>query len=592
MEFQNKAIALDKLTTSAANVRAVGKSKAIERLATDIAHQGLIQPLTVYKDGATYRVDAGQRRLAALRILAARGEWQGPVACRVIPASASTQDREAVSYAENAGQLPMHPLDKMRILARFIRRGMDAAQIAARFGIEEAEVARVLRLQRLALPIRKSLAEGRTSEATALAYAATTDRAAQLAAFERFGPHADATMLRRILTTPKGQTSAPMTEAHRLYAFVEAEYAEAGGPLARDLFGGDNAGKVDGALVRRLAAIKLEGEAKQLAAETGAGWIEVCIERAAYSDHPEWNHATEGDCPVPLGVSVWINRHGVSVHETGLVRLADWHEWEEGARAEVLAASEDDDTPEAFAPDADDDTPEAFAPDADDDTPEADPEAEPRAPSRPMNRAAEDAASVALQQAVAGSFDAALDAVLHVMLNGSTRAALEAHFGTGNVETPDWLADMMQDFGSNVWGLIDAMTPDQKRACFAYHVGDAMRANTDRYAIDRDAPSDAARVMAGRVRLNMHEAWESEARREYLGKMSKFDLVHAVLGLKGDEAKEAMQNDKPSLVEWAHEAHWLPAYFAGMDHEDAAPAPLQIEHRSDAGDVALATAAE
>jgi ParB-like chromosome segregation protein Spo0J len=556
MEYVNKKIDLADLIGSKVNVRGMGRKSGVANLAADIQHQGLIQPLTVFKDGASYCVDAGQRRLAAIQILAERGDWSGPVPCRVIPSATSTEDRSAISFAENAGQLPMHALDRMRVLVKFTRQGMSAEQIAARFGLSEKEVQRVLRLDRLALPIRAALAAGKLSEAKGLAYAETIDRTAQMKAFDRAQTWTSAKDIRASLRNLTGQVSQTMSETDDLFEAVAKEYFAAGGKVTGDLFTLEGEGKVDGALVRSLAEQKLKAAAEAAKQEFGAAWSEISLSHKRPRNTHKWP-ASEGPAPCPTGVFVGFGWNGEVSVFSSLIRDADFEAWEAAQRGIA---------PDEFGEISSGGTQE-------DAGAEDEPASTVRKPSRPMDRATEAALTTALQERLAQSFPAAMDTFLFCALGDvfdTHKNPLEMRLARGELDVPEWLDAMQSAHKGDRWGLIDAMSETQKQQAFAYYIAEAARANTDTHAQDRPEPTEAAVTLGQRIGVNMHEGWEGEAREQYLGKMAKADLAGTVLGLDGADAVKALKSSQADLVTQAVTAHWLPAYFDGLSGEFSA----------------------
>ncbi|WP_299085148.1 ParB/RepB/Spo0J family partition protein [uncultured Ruegeria sp.] len=554
IELKNQAIDLEKLDASNVNVRGVGRGKAIEKLAADIASNGLIQPLTVYKVDAGYGVDAGQRRLAAIRLLAERDQWSGPVPCRVIPKSASETDRRAISFAENDGQLPMHPLDRMRVLAQFGRKGMSGADIAARFGLTEKEVAQTLRLERLALPIRKALAEDEISIGEAVAYAETTDRSAQLAHFERYG-YANPAQIKAAMRKAAGHSRAPMTEGAKLVRFVGLDaYTEAGGKITGDLFTAEGERKVDGALIRSMAESKMQERRDALMAETGADWVEYSLDGRPRVDCYEWE--TPEDAPVPVGFTLEIDWRGELSEKGPLVRVDDYDAWEAAERG----GADDETGDESEVEDS-----------AGTQEPEIDPETLPKAPSRAMNEDCGNALTHALQCQLAMDYDAAFDLMLVTLLNNAASKmhtdAILPRMGYVDVHPilEDELAKLPKDW-TDAWAVIAGMEPEAKKQLFAAVVSGLARAGANDYQNHPKPEPKAEAVRVGqRVGVNMHDQWDAEDRQAYLNRMSKADLCKHVLQLDEAETASAMNESKGDLVARAMKARWVPHYFQGLD---------------------------
>jgi ParB family transcriptional regulator, chromosome partitioning protein len=100
-------IPLNKLTAWEGNVRKTQNKAGIDELAASIRAHGLQQNLVVRKDGKTFAVLAGGRRLKALQRLAKAGDIESTyeVPCRITEAA----DAAEISLAENVMREDMHP---------------------------------------------------------------------------------------------------------------------------------------------------------------------------------------------------------------------------------------------------------------------------------------------------------------------------------------------------------------------------------------------------------------------------------------------------------------------------------------------------
>lgn len=119
-------ISVINLVSSPRNVRKV--RAGIEQLAASIRADGLLQNLTVTaRPDGKFEVVAGERRRSALRQLIKERHLPKDTAvpCEVRDAS----DATALSYAENAQRIAMHPADAIRA---FAREGHDEAAITSR----------------------------------------------------------------------------------------------------------------------------------------------------------------------------------------------------------------------------------------------------------------------------------------------------------------------------------------------------------------------------------------------------------------------------------------------------------------------------
>src|SRR5690349_3777660 len=110
MHITNIPFAKLKPGSDAVNARRHGREDGIDRLAARILAQGLLVPLIVRKNGSGYEVVAGNRRRMAIGKLVDAGKWTTDVPCEV--RKLSDKEALAVSLAENAERLQMHPVDE------------------------------------------------------------------------------------------------------------------------------------------------------------------------------------------------------------------------------------------------------------------------------------------------------------------------------------------------------------------------------------------------------------------------------------------------------------------------------------------------
>ena len=277
-------IGLDKLCRDPANVRPGAGD--VGELAASIAAHGVIQPLTVRpevkvdkqgKDRPTgrYLVVAGGRRLRALLKLAGdrRLPKDADVPCVVRPGG-TERDAAEVSLAENVERLPMNAADEHAAFAKLADAGMSSADIAARFGIGRRRVEQRLALGRIAPDLLDELRKGAMSAGAAQALTLTANHERQRDVWRqcRGGWNAEA-QARRLLT------GAAMSLDDPLMRFVGRDaYGRAGGTVRVDLFSEREDGEgfaEDAALVRRLAAERLDAEAEKVRA---GGWAFVLHE--------------------------------------------------------------------------------------------------------------------------------------------------------------------------------------------------------------------------------------------------------------------------------------------------------------------------
>lgn len=254
---------LSQLRLSPLNQRRV-KPSAIKSMADDIDAHGLLQNLVAYEEDGLLWVFAGGRRYRGLKVLVKRKRVRNS---DTFPVEVRTKE-EAIelSFAENFQREDMHPADSIRSFAALRDIGMDAEEIAARFGQAVSFVYKMLRLSALAPALIDLIAKDELTLEAARALTLTDDHDQQVKICKAANGQAHA--IRRMLTTEKIATN------HGAFLFVGQDAYEAkGGTITPDLFSQGDAGYADSPeLVQELAEEKLEAIADEYRA---IGWHEV-----------------------------------------------------------------------------------------------------------------------------------------------------------------------------------------------------------------------------------------------------------------------------------------------------------------------------
>jgi ParB family chromosome partitioning protein len=254
---------LSQLRLSPLNQRRV-KPSAIESMADDIDAHGLLQNLVAYEEDGLLWVFAGGRRYRGLKVLVKRKRVRNSDS---FPVEVRTKE-EAIelSFAENFQREDMHPADSIRSFAALRDTGMDAEDIAARFGQAVTFVYKMLRLSALAPALIDLIAKDQLKLEAARALTLTDDHDSQIKVCK--AANGQAHTIRRMLTTEKIATT------HGAFLFVGQEAYEAkGGTITPDLFSQGDAGYADQPeLVQELAEEKLDAIADEYRA---IGWHEV-----------------------------------------------------------------------------------------------------------------------------------------------------------------------------------------------------------------------------------------------------------------------------------------------------------------------------
>ena len=273
-----ETIALNKLVPSPNNVRKRSDAVADAQLKADIAARGLLQNLLVRKaKRGLYEVEAGGRRLAALKALADEGAVAKnlDVVCLVLEGDEG-QIREA-GLAENFQRLAMNPADEAQAFAAIIGTGVSVEDVANRFGVTARFVEGRLRLSSLAPCVFAALAEGSITLDVAKAYGATSDIVRQEQVFEELKDsyyQANADTVRRMMTN-----SAVRGDDPRALLVGRTAYEAAGGRIERELFDDDATESwLDVSLLESLADKLMASAAADHCAEQGLAWVKPTLD--------------------------------------------------------------------------------------------------------------------------------------------------------------------------------------------------------------------------------------------------------------------------------------------------------------------------
>ena len=266
---QPQLIAVSKLEKSPLNARRTVCKTGIEELKASILAHGLMQNLVVTdaSDGK-FHVIAGGRRLEAIRSLQFESKLplDFAVPCQIV------NDKSALemSLAENVVRLAMHPADQLEVFADLINKGHTAAEVAARFGIEESLVHKRMKLARVAPELFQLYRNDELTLECLMAFAVTDDHGRQLQVYESLPEWSKnrPNEIRDALTEKMIEASS------KLVRFVGLEtYTAAGGRSRTDLFGEETYLEQPD-ILHKLAEQKLDGIRSELEAE-GWDWIEI-----------------------------------------------------------------------------------------------------------------------------------------------------------------------------------------------------------------------------------------------------------------------------------------------------------------------------
>jgi ParB family chromosome partitioning protein len=149
-------------------------SNALNELTASIKASGVIQPVIVRRQGASYQLVAGERRWRAAR-------QAGLVRIPAIVREVTDAESLELALVENLLREDLNPMEEAeafdKLLARF---AWTQEELAQRIGKERSSIANALRLRHLPLPIQDDLRAGRLTMGHARALLALAMPAEQL----------------------------------------------------------------------------------------------------------------------------------------------------------------------------------------------------------------------------------------------------------------------------------------------------------------------------------------------------------------------------------------------------------------------------
>lgn len=190
-----KEIPIGQLKISRSNMRHGGKAPDVSDILPSIRENGVQQSMLVRREGKSYGVIAGRRRLFALRIVAKETGEKLKAPCGILEEGDNSAAIEA-SIIENIARLPATEMEQYEAFGRLKKSGRSVEDIAAYFGVTEIKVKRILALSELIPEIRDLYANEkiRVSTIRALTLATPEQQTAWLVLFndeEQYAPHGD-----------------------------------------------------------------------------------------------------------------------------------------------------------------------------------------------------------------------------------------------------------------------------------------------------------------------------------------------------------------------------------------------------------------
>ena len=147
-------IKLDQLHPNPNQPRKFFDPQAIEDLKESLAHQGLINPISVVKNAEGFIIIAGERRFRAAQEL----KWDS-IECRVWPSETTPQDLELLSLVENIQRKDLKPTetaDAFKLLTD-APYNMTQGQVALQTGFSRTTIAQYLMIAGLDPQVKESV---------------------------------------------------------------------------------------------------------------------------------------------------------------------------------------------------------------------------------------------------------------------------------------------------------------------------------------------------------------------------------------------------------------------------------------------------
>ena len=179
----------------------------LEELAASIREKGVLEPILVRREGAKYRIIAGERRWRAAQ----------RAGLREIPAVVrEASDREAfeIALVENLQRADLNAMEEAEAYDVLLQdHGLTQEEIAKRVGKERSTVANALRLLKLPEEVRDAVRDGRLDMGHARALLGLDDpeairKAALRAIHEKLSVRATEALVRERAGAGKGEAKA------------------------------------------------------------------------------------------------------------------------------------------------------------------------------------------------------------------------------------------------------------------------------------------------------------------------------------------------------------------------------------------------
>ncbi len=162
-------ISLKDIRVNSAQPREVFENESILKLSKSIEQNGLLQPLSVRRDGKVYELIAGERRLRALKLLK-----RECAPCIIV--EVDSKNSAILAIIENLQREDLNIFEEAQAIEKLIERwGVSQSEAAARLNLSQSAVANKLRLLRLSSEERKIILSKGLSERHARALLRISD---------------------------------------------------------------------------------------------------------------------------------------------------------------------------------------------------------------------------------------------------------------------------------------------------------------------------------------------------------------------------------------------------------------------------------
>jgi ParB family chromosome partitioning protein len=277
--MQRIHVQLDQLVINPAINPRHAADEDVSDLVATIGANGFSDALLVraVSDGFIFEVIDGSRRMRALKHL----NWTEAVPVDVI--EADDHHAREIALAANVARCDLSPADEAEAFTALHKGGLDAGEIAARFGTTKKLVRQRIAIGTLPKPIIDALRAGIIDVDVAEAFTINPSSERQLAVFGT-GKNLHEHYVRRALTEDS------ISDNDHRFTFVGHDaYVAAGGTINEDLFG-TTSFITDAALLQGLFDDKVKTTTQALK-DKGWKWVKLLDGNAV------WNHKFERQSP-------------------------------------------------------------------------------------------------------------------------------------------------------------------------------------------------------------------------------------------------------------------------------------------------------